>query len=121
MTTYPIPEPYCWDESFAVFYEQLDEEHKGLFKGIFEVAKDPKSATAVGDLKKKVKDHFAYEEGKMANLDAAYLTDHKKKHSDFVSKLEALSPPVDGKNIDFAKDWLVQHIKNTDFQYKGKL
>nr|AQV13696.1 hemerythrin [Nephtys incisa] len=115
-----IPEPYCWDESFAVFYAQLDEEHKGLFKGIFECAANRDSTENLSSLAEKVKTHFTNEEamftGKVDNEDT-----HKAAHVAFVEKLGTLSCPLDDATIDYAKDWLVNHIKNTDFTYKGKL
>jgi len=42
-------------------YEQLDEEHKGLFKGIFDVAA-ANDAGSLSSLSSKVKSHFATEE-----------------------------------------------------------
>lgn len=120
MAAFPIPEPYCWDESFQVFYAQLDEEHKGLFQGIFECAGDKSSAAKLADLTKKVADHFSAEEG-MMDKSSYECSDHKKAHKEFLDKLKGLSAPLDQGTIDYAKNWLVQHIKGTDFKYKGKL
>jgi hemerythrin len=119
--SFEIPEPFCWDASFEVFYHSLDEEHKGLFQGIFKVAEDPKDEGALNDLKQKVKDHFTNEEGIMSSSNYEELPDHKILHADFVAKLDALTVPVGNDSVHFAKDWLVQHIKTTDFKYKGKL
>ena len=43
-------------------YENLDEEHKGLFKGVFDVAAQPSDAGALSHLVDIVKKHFATEE-----------------------------------------------------------
>lgn len=119
--SHPIPEPYVWDESFKVFYDLLDEEHKGLFKGIFDVAKAPGDAGALAHLKDVVDKHFSDEEGMMTKAGYSDLAAHKALHAEFVGKLKGLSAPVSGDSIHYAKDWLVNHIKNTDFKYKGKL
>ena len=43
-------------------YDNLDEEHKGLFEGIFAVAANPSDAKALADLKANVDKHFKTEE-----------------------------------------------------------
>lgn len=43
-------------------YDLLDEEHKGLFKGVFDVAKAPGDAGALAHLKDVVDKHFKDEE-----------------------------------------------------------
>merc|ERR1711890_197189 len=58
-TMAPIPEPFKWDQSFAVFYQQLDDEHKGLFDGIFAVTGSPGDAGKLAELKSKVAAHFS--------------------------------------------------------------
>merc|ERR1739845_308604 len=45
----------------------------------------------------------------------------KKKHVLFSEKFEKMSAPVDVAYLKFAQDWLAQHIKNTDFGYRGHL
>nr|AQV13594.1 hemerythrin [Arichlidon gathofi]AQV13627.1 hemerythrin [Drilonereis sp. EP-2017]AQV13633.1 hemerythrin [Eunice pennata]AQV13703.1 hemerythrin [Nicomache venticola]AQV13756.1 hemerythrin [Randiella sp. EP-2017] len=118
---FDIPEPYVWDESFKVFYELLDEEHKGLFKGIFDVAKAPGDAGALKHLVDVTCKHFSDEEGMMTAASYPDIGPHKQMHADFVAKLKGLSTPVSNDTIHYAKDWLVNHIKTTDFKYKGKL
>nr|ASW22258.1 hemerythrin [Cardicola currani] len=118
---FDIPEPFCWDESFRVFYDQIDEEHKGLFKGVFDVAGAPSDAGKLAHLVDVVKKHFTYEEGVMQAKKYSEYPGHKTMHDDFVAKISALSTPVSGDTVHFAKDWLVNHIKTTDFKYKGKL
>ena len=65
--THAIPEPFKWDESFAVFYSQLDDEHKGLFTGIFNCCED-NNASNLATLKEKVTAHFTYEESELAKV-----------------------------------------------------
>lgn len=43
-------------------YEQLDEQHKGLFVGVFDCAKSPGDAATFDKLKSLVKAHFDCEE-----------------------------------------------------------
>jgi hemerythrin family non-heme iron protein len=117
---FDIPEPFKWDESFQVFYKQLDDEHKTLFNGIFDVSKDKGSQGNLDNLRSKVEYHFRSEEKAMD--DASYeCKDHKQKHKDFEAVLAGLTVPVGDDKINYAKDWLVNHIKGTDFKYKGKL
>jgi hemerythrin family non-heme iron protein len=118
---YDIPEPYCWDKSFEVFYASIDEEHKGLFNGIFDCAKAPGDAAALKNLLANVVAHFSNEEGMMQKANYEHFASHQKLHVEFVDKLKGLSCPLDAATITFAKDWLVQHIKGVDFKYKGKL
>merc|ERR1711890_150362 len=118
----PIPEPFKWDDSFAVFYKQLDEEHMGLFDGIFAVAAAPGDAGKLDSLKGKVVAHFQYEESQFSAAAGYGDTEaHKKKHAEFLAKAGPLQAPVDAPTVNFMKQWLVDHITQTDFGYKGKM
>jgi hemerythrin family non-heme iron protein len=119
--SYAIPEPFVWDESFKVFYEKLDEEHKGLFRGIFDVAGAKGDGGKLANLQKLVKAHFDSEEALMKAANFSDFASHKGVHDDFLSTLNGLSAPVSDDTVNFAKNWLVNHIKGTDFLYKGKL
>merc|ERR1719369_1734805 len=43
------------------------------------------------------------------------------KHAAFMATAHDMKLPVDQKWLDFAKNWLSQHIPNTDFVYKNKM
>lgn len=116
-----IPEPFVWDESFKVFYDQLDNEHKGLFKGVFACAEDKASADKLKALYDLVDAHFTYEESEMKANKYANFEPHRNAHQKFLADLKGLSAPLSDANINFAKDWLVNHIKDIDFGYKNKL
>merc|ERR1712112_288758 len=49
------------------------------------------------------------------------LYQHINKHNSFLATIRGLNTPVPQKWIDFAKNWLTQHIPNTDFKYKNKM
>merc|ERR1712234_89126 len=93
-----VPEPYVWDTTFAVDYNRLDEEHNVLFANILAVSQDPSDA------------------GKLQEL-----VDNKMKHYKFFVVLEDQKAPVGCEEINWAKNWLAQHIKNTDHQYRKRL
>lgn len=116
-----IPEPFVWDESFKVFYENLDEEHQGLFAAIFDVTNDPASAANLKKLVDVSQHHFDDEEKMMANAKFDGHDSHKKAHDDFLQKVKGLNVPVPLDQMKWAKEWLVNHIKVTDFKYKGKV
>eukprot|EP00092_Neocalanus_flemingeri_P009425 GFUD01010140.1.p1 GENE.GFUD01010140.1~~GFUD01010140.1.p1 ORF type:complete len:120 (-),score=32.39 GFUD01010140.1:93-452(-) len=117
----PIPEPFKWDESFAVFYQQIDDEHKGLFDGIFAVHASPGDAAVLDSLKGKVVAHFTYEEGQYEKVADHDVAGHKAKHAEFLKAAGGINTPVSTDQVIFMKQWLVDHITNTDFTYKGKL
>merc|ERR1712080_805347 len=117
----PIPEPFKWDESFAVFYQQLDDEHRGLFDGIFAVAGAPGDAGTLAALKGKVTAHFTYEESEFDKIGGYDVAGHKAKHAEFLKACGGVNAPVSADQVVFMKQWLVDHITNTDFTYKGKM
>ena len=115
-----IPEPFSWDESFCVFYAKLDEEHKQIFQGIFACTKTNNQAN-LDSLKSVVKNHFVDEEAELAKIVGYDIAGHKAKHDEFLANVTPLKAPLDDTTINYAKNWLVQHIKNTDFTYKGQI
>nr|AQV13744.1 hemerythrin [Phascolosoma agassizii] len=118
---FDIPEPFVWDDSFKVFYDNLDDEHRTLFKAVFECAKDPSSGSALANLVSVTGNHFKDEEGMMKAKSYGSFGAHKKAHDDFLGQISGLKAPLDSATLHFAKDWLVNHIKGIDFNYKGTL
>merc|ERR1711890_1418 len=116
-----IPEPFKWDESFAVFYARLDDEHRGLFDGIFAVAASPNDAAVLAALKTLVVNHFSYEESQYEKIPGYDVAGHKAKHAEFLKAAGPLQVPITPAQVIFMKQWLVDHITNTDFTYKGKI
>merc|ERR1711872_1155436 len=118
---FPVPDPYRWDESFTVEMPQIDDEHRGLFNGILLVERENneenlKAATI------KYHDHFTFEEGLFKQtMSDDYIEDHLGKHKAFLDRFDKWTSPVPEEELTWAKNWLVQHIKNTDFGYRGHL
>ena len=116
-----VPEPYVWDESFKVDYSRLDEEHDILFANILAVSQDPTASGKLQVLKDNMVKHFEFEEQRFCKVEHYNCIDHKTKHYKFWVVLEDLKVPVGCEEINWAKNWLAQHIKNTDHQYKTRL
>merc|ERR1712112_259786 len=118
---FSVPDPYRWDESFTVKMPQIDDEHRGLFNGILLVERENneenlKAATV------KYHDHFTFEEGLFKQtMSDDYIEDHLGKHKAFLDRFDKWTSPVPEAELTWAKNWLVQHIKNTDFKYVGSL
>merc|ERR1711971_680142 len=94
---FPVPEPYHWDETFTVQHPQIDDEHRGLFNAILKVERESTEAN-IKEANVKYHDHFTLEQGLFKQtMSMAYIDDH------------------------LAKNWLAQHIKNTDHQYRKRM
>ena len=118
---FPVPDPYRWDESFVVQEPQLDDEHRGLFNGLLLIEREntPENLAAAVV---KYHDHFSLEESLFEQtMSEGYTADHKGKHSVFLARFDGWSSPVAESELTWAKNWLVQHIKNTDFKYVGSM
>merc|ERR1712058_110070 len=116
-----VPEPYVWDQSFATDYTRLDEEHNVLFANILAVSQNPSDDVALQTLKDNMRLHFDYEQQRYCAVPNYNCVDHKMKHYKFWVVLEDQKAPVGCEEINWAKNWLAQHIKNTDHQYKKRL
>ena len=89
---------------FLFQYDQIDEEHRGLFDGIFACIND-NTAENLKSLQGKIETHFKNEEATMESKKYDDLAAHKDIHKGFVAKLGGLTAPLDAAAVDFAKQW----------------
>ena len=97
-------EIYSSFKHFLFQYDQIDEEHRGLFDGIFACI-NGNNAENLAALQKKIDTHFVNEEATMASKNYSGLAEHKQIHAGFVSKLGALKAPLDAASVDWSKQW----------------
>ena len=102
----------------------MDDEHRPLFACVVELKKTPGDAALLASCLKSYEDHFAHEE-KLFTASNTYSDadeyQHINKHNAFLATMRGLSIPASQSFLNFAKNWLTQHIKNTDFRYKNKM
>merc|ERR1711970_286061 len=84
--------------------------HRGLFNGILLIERENNEENLKLAIV-KYHDHFTFEEG----LFKQTMSD------DYIARFDAWTSPVPEDELTWAKNWLVQHIKNTDFKYVGSL
>merc|ERR1712212_613036 len=116
-----VPNPYVWDESFTTFYKRIDDEHKKLFDCIKECGEDPSNKAKYANCKNLLRLHFDCEEFEFCKVPHYECHEHYLKHFRFQTKFQSAKLPLAQSTIDWAKNWLVQHIKNTWDAYRGKL
>jgi hemerythrin-like metal-binding protein len=120
-----------WDESFSVGVEELDGQHRDLFRilGRLGEAVEEGGAAEVAverleDLAKECACHFATEEGYLERLGFPGAVQQRVQHRLFAARLarlrdrarsgqEALSEPV----LDELTSWLLGHIVGLDREY----
>lgn len=117
-----------WVDTYSIGVEEIDEQHKKLVSILNELY----SAMSVGkgreilerilsELTDYTVHHFYIEEKKMIINGYSDYMDHKKKHGDFVDKIDEFKNQyANGNNkitielVNFLKDWLVHHITTVD-------
>ena len=91
-----------------------------LFDCIRESAEDPSNAEKHAFCKTKLRMHFDYEEGEFCKVEGYDCYGHYLKHYNFQTRFQSADLPLPAEITDEAKNWLAQHIKNTDFAVSTK-
>merc|ERR1719369_1704581 len=108
-------------QRFQTFYERIDKEHVKLFDCIRETSEHPSDEAVIAHCKTLLRMHFDYEESEFCKVPDYDCYGHYLKHYNFQTKFQEAHIPLTSEVTDWAKNWLAQHIKNTDFAYRGKL
>jgi hemerythrin-like metal-binding protein len=124
-----------WNDELSVGLDSIDNQHKELFRVInafYNSIADKLGKVAVlqaiKDMENYTITHFTAEEAMMRHAGYAGLEQHMNEHKDFIETVAdfrkryeegrlLLSLEVSG----FIKNWITNHIKKTDQQYKGLL
>jgi len=121
---------FIWKDEYSVGIEEMDEQHKSLFK----LLDDLSGSIESGDLKNLgyvltmlevyVVFHFTSEEYLLSKYGYPGLNKQEKEHGDFkakVARFKAQSADdkirLAGEVKDFLYDWLVNHILVLDKKY----
>merc|ERR1712032_783566 len=111
MMPFPVADPYVWDESFEVFHKRLDDEHIVLFDIMQQLKDNPEDVDILNNNRDVFRDHFDYEEKQFMECGEACDADaHKLKHDIFFKTLTWVTNPVSTEYMDWAMNWLAQHI-----------
>ena len=118
-----VPEPYVWDESFLVDIKELDDEHVGLFEAVRDVESSPNDKAKWESMLEVFNTHFRNEEAMFSIIpdNIHDIADHTLRHLGVMNTIKGALLPITMEITEFTKNWLTQHIKNTDFDYKGKM
>lgn len=124
-----------WDPSYSVKVIRCDEDHKKLF-ALINALHDAmlagkggeKAQQVVKELTDYTKFHFSGEEALLEKAKYPALAGHRAQHKEFVAKVEQFQADLkSGKGgntvavLEFLKDWLTRHIKQTDQKYSAHL
>lgn len=124
-----------WDESYSVKVEKFDEDHRKLFAFLNKLHDAMKAGHGdqviqgvVKEMADYTKFHFAAEEAMLQKTNYPDFPAHRAQHQIFVKKVEEIQQDLKagkgGESIavtTFLKDWLSNHIKQTDQKYSSHL
>lgn len=122
-----------WNEQLSVGVKEFDNQHKKLIALINQLHEAMRAGKGKEILEKTITElvsytriHFAAEERYLLAKNYADYPTHKAQHDQLTQKVidfqdqhksgkVALSLPM----MNFLKEWLTQHILNTDKKYSG--
>ena len=117
-----------WSNAFSVGVKEIDDQHKKLVQLANELNDAMKAGHGkealgkiLGELISYTATHFATEERLMERNHYPKADEHKKQHQDLVksvldlkSKFDAGNATLTAEVMVFLRDWLSQHIINSD-------
>ncbi len=120
-----------WDETLSVGLETFDKEHKQLVELVNKlhigmISGEPHAAMdeTLDGLAKYTATHFKHEEELMSTFDFPEIDEHMHEHKKLLEQVSQFHKEFhDGKTsftielMQFLRDWLANHIKETDKKY----
>jgi hemerythrin len=120
-----------WNKAYSVGVEELDEQHKRLFKMIntlFEAPAAGISPQGISDLLTEMAEyasvHFETEEGYMSECAYPEIDYHIRAHQRYREKVDDLraraaneKSKLSSDMLRFLYDWLAEHILSCDKKY----
>ena len=120
-----------WNESFSLGIENIDGQHKQLFKLtnlLFETMETtsctPMIEPVFRGLMTYARTHFAAEETLMRQVGFPHLTAHQTEHLTLTHKACEMISYLKAENRNaglglarFLKNWLIRHIRDEDSRY----
>ena len=124
-----------WNTSYSVKVAKCDEDHKKLFALINSLHDAMMTGKGPQVIEKVVKDladythfHFSAEERLLEQAQYPDLPAHRAQHRVFVNKVKQFQQNLHitttgqaSAVVTFLKDWLTNHIMQTDKQYSAHL
>ncbi len=114
-----------WDDSYCIADDEINEQHQLLFRYVndfLEAQTRPAMTYSIIQLFKYTRQHFAYEEALMREVNFPHYEQHLRMHDQLVSRLGALGEQIADGTVDraalevFIKDWALWHIPHADAQ-----
>ena len=115
-----------WDPSLDTGHPSIDREHRELlamlvdFKAIIDEAPGPRVVTALDTVRRKVADHFAYEERLMDAIGLQGTRDHRDAHTSYLADLQRSLDQIQKSGINNTlRQWAHGRL-NTWFRFHIK-
>jgi hemerythrin len=126
---------FAWSESYGVHVLQMDEQHQKLFEiinGLAEAMRDGKGDDVVRDTVEQLavytRTHFLQEEALMRRTGYPGLGAHQEQHRRLMADVETYKKSLEqGRSaslvslLNFVRQWLVQHIRQSDKAYSDHM
>jgi hemerythrin len=124
-----------WDTSYSVSVKSCDAAHQKLFdliNALHEAMKLGKGRTIIADIVRELDaythTHFQAEEALMERAQYAALSPHRLEHKKFIAQVKQFRDELEAGSkgdpigvLSLLKDWLSNHIKQTDKKYSETL
>ena len=121
----------AWDDCLMTGLQPIDQHHQhlvDLLNKTYDAFVDRSPESDVGTVLEELIDyatyHFAKEEQMMAETGYPERADHIKEHERFAGRVSEIqhdfvkgSAPISLEVISFLKNWLINHISDTDSRF----
>lgn len=125
-----------WSDRLSVGIPAIDNQHKKLVDMINQLHDAQREGQGKAALDKifaamadYTREHFTFEEKMLAAANYPQLTEHKRLHGEFLTRLTAMQARQQqatqvGLSLEvmsFLRDWLVKHIEGIDKRYTSHM